>query len=282
MDVFPGSLTLPPRAPETSKRDYGSLLIIAGSVGLSGAASLCAEAALRGGAGLVSVGVPSEIYPIVASCNREALCFPLPSERGLLSPDALEPIKQKLCHASAFVLGCGLGRSESLTALVRQLAGAASCPAVLDADALFALGRDPETILALPRPPILTPHDGEFARLGGALSGDRVENALSFAKSRNCALVLKGHRVICAFPDGAAYQINAGNPGMAKGGSGDALAGLIGSLLCQLPERDAILAACLIHAQSGDKAARRLGEYSMLPRELIAAIPEVMKDMTPT
>ena len=129
-------------------------------------------------------------------------------------------------------------------------------------------------------PPIFTPHAGEFLRLGGTLTGDRVSDARAFATSRQCVLVLKGHRTVCAFPDGEAYIIDAGNAGMAKGGSGDVLAGLIGALCCQLPLKRAVVTACWVHAYAGDVCSEKFGEYAMLPRDLLDTIPEAMKRIT--
>lgn len=274
-------ISLPRRAPVSHKGDYGRLLIVGGSAGLSGAPALCAEAAARSGAGLVSLGVPNSIYPITASRMWEVMCFPLADDgSGRVSELSLPLISEKLSASKVGVLGCGLARSEELKGLCRQLLRESETPLVIDADGLFALGSDAETVRSAKVPPVLTPHEGEFIRLGGSLTGDRAADARDFAESRSCTLVLKGHRTICAFPDGEVRVITQGNPGMAKGGSGDVLAGLIGGLMCQLPLKDAVTAACAIHAAAGDLCAQELGEYSMLPRDIINTIPTVMKKMT--
>jgi NAD(P)H-hydrate epimerase len=209
------------------------------------------------------------------------MCFPLADDgNGRLSKSCLPIIFDKLSSASACVIGCGLGRSDELGETLRVLLRDSDVPLVIDADGLFALGDDPKVITAAKIPPVLTPHEGEFARLGGALTGDRISDACGFAESRSCVLVLKGHRTICAFPDGETVIIPYGNPGMAKGGSGDVLAGIIGGLLCQLPLKKAVTTACAIHALAGDKCAERLGEYSMLPTDIIAAMPEIMREIT--
>ncbi|MEG2009636.1 MAG: NAD(P)H-hydrate dehydratase [Oscillospiraceae bacterium] len=282
-DVFSiglGELFLPKRPKISHKGDYGRLLIIGGCTGFTGAPALCARAAEKAGAGLVSLGVPREIYPIEASRLWSSMPFPLEDDKGKLSLSALPQILEKLSQSDACVIGCGLSRGAELTELVRSLLHTSAKPLVIDADGLFALGNDPETIKSAQTPPILTPHEGEFLRLGGVLTGDRISDARSFAKSRNCVLVLKGHRTICAFPEGEVYIIDAGNPGMAKGGSGDVLAGLIGGLLVQLPQKQAVLSACLIHGAAGDSAAKRLGEYSLLPEDIIYEVAQITKIMT--
>ena len=279
--VLPHELALPAREPITHKGNYGKLLVLGGSVGFSGAPALCTGAALRGGAGTVSLGVPNDIYAISASRIWEAMCFPLPDDGyGRLSASGLPHILERLENANAAVIGCGLARSDELNELVRGIVQNTQTRLIIDADGLFALDNDAEIIKSAKKPPVLTPHEGEFARLGGKLTGNRLADALDFAKSRGCILVLKGHRVICAFPDGEAHIIAAGNPGMAKGGSGDVLAGLIGSLLCQLPVKKAVITACAIHAMSGDFCAEKYGEYSMLPTDMIAAFPEIMRNIT--
>jgi NAD(P)H-hydrate epimerase len=128
-------------------------------------------------------------------------------------------------------------------------------------------------------PVVLTPHEGEFARLGGVLSGDRQADARSFAQKYGCILVLKGHRTVVAFPSGEVYIICAGNAGMAKGGSGDALAGVIGAMLCQLPEKDAVVTAAWLHARAGDIAREKYGEYSMTPSDLIDTLPAATQEI---
>ena len=276
-----GRLSLPKRERLTHKGDYGRLLIVGGSVGYTGAPVLCARAAGRSGAGLISLAVPDSIYPQTAAGLLEPMPFPLTGDgRGKIGIGALSVLMEKTSESDVCVLGCGLGRSEELTGLVRTIACGSQKQMLLDADALFALGKDPEIIKSVQRPPVLTPHEGEFLRLGGTLSNDRTADARSFATERNCILVLKGHRSICAFPDGEVYIIGHGNPGMAKGGSGDVLAGIIGGLLCQLPVKQAVITGCAAHAMAGDACAARFGEYSMLPSDIIEELPNVLKGMT--
>lgn len=274
-------ISLPVRPKISHKGDYGKLLIIGGSVGYTGAPVLCAKAAARCGAGLIYLGVPGKIYEITASRLLESMPFPLDDRgNGRISMSALPVIMDKLNNCDNCVIGCGLSRSEEIGELIRSIVAQSTKQLVIDADGLFALGDDANIIKTAGTPPILTPHEGEYLRLGGVLTGDRVSDARSFAQSRECVLVLKGHRTICAFPDGEIYIISAGNPGMAKGGSGDVLSGMIGAFLGQLSMKKAVITACAVHALAGDLCAERYGECSMLPSDIIEAIPEITKSIT--
>ncbi|NLF34345.1 MAG: NAD(P)H-hydrate dehydratase [Clostridiales bacterium] len=265
---------LPRRARDAHKGHFGRLYCLAGSVGYTGAPVLAARAAVRSGAGLVTLAVPEEVYPIVAVKCDEAMPRPLPADYpGILAQAA---------DSQVALIGPGLGRAPRTARLVRALLKDLSCPVVLDADGINAVsghinsldGRAERGLLT-----VLTPHDGEFGRLGGDLSsGDRLGAARDFAAARGCILVLKGHRTITAFPDGTAYVNTTGNPGMAKGGSGDVLAGVIAALLGQgLVPRMAVPAAVWLHGRSGDLAARQKGEYSMTPSDMIEYLPQAMR-----
>ena len=272
---------LPQRPKISHKGNFGKVLVLGGSVGYTGAPVLCAKAAARCGAGLISVGVPKEIYGVTADRLYEPMPFPLADDgNGRISLSSLPIILEKLSNSDVCVIGCGLSRSDDLRELTHSIIRASAKQLVIDADGLFALGDDPDIIKSAQKPPVLTPHEGEFLRLGGELTGDRISDARKFAQSRECVLVLKGHHTVCAFPDGEVYIINAGNPGMAKGGSGDVLAGMIGALLGQLPQKKAVITACAAHAMAGDLCAHRLGEYSMLPTDILEAIPDVLKSIT--
>ena len=274
-------ISLPTRPKISHKGDFGKLLIIGGSVGYTGAPVLCAKAAARSGAGLIYLGVPDKIYEITAGRLLESMPFPLDDRgNGRISMSALPVIMDKLDNCDVCVVGCGLSRSEEIGELIRSMVTESTKQLVIDADGLFALGDDSNIIKSANRPPVLTPHDGEYLRLGGVLTGDRVSDARDFAQSRECVLVLKGHRTICAFPDGEVYIISAGNPGMAKGGSGDVLSGMIGAFLGQLSLKKAVITACAVHALAGDLCAERYGEYSMLPSDIIEAIPEITKSIS--
>lgn len=274
-------LSLPRRDRAASKRDYGRLLIVAGSVGYTGAPTLAARAAVRGGAGLVYLGVPRDIYSITAVKNDEAMPFPLPCDgEGRLSAAALEQLAARLRGADCLAVGPGLGRSAELSALVSSLLRETRVPTVLDADGLRAVSGEPEALRRAAAPIVLTPHEGEFAYLGGDLSRGRTEGALRLAARCGCAVVLKGRGTVCAFPDGDCFVNTTGNPGMARGGSGDVLTGLMGALLCQLPFKDAVRAAVYLHGLSGDLCAAELGEYGMTPGDIIEKLPSAMKLIT--
>ena len=272
---------LPKRARESSKRDYGRLLILAGSRGYTGAPSFASRAAVRGGAGLVWLGVPESIYAVTAVKNDEAMPFSLPCDaQGRLTAEALPEVEARLERMSCLAIGPGLGRSAGVTEFVQGALAASRVPTVVDADALWALSRDMSSLEDAACPLVLTPHEGEFAMLGGLLDGDRVASARRFASRWGCTLVLKGSGSVVAFPDGECYVNQTGNPGMARGGSGDVLTGLMAAMLCQLPFRDAVRAAVYLHGLAGDMAAGELGEYGMTPTDMIRLLPAALKTVT--
>ena len=272
---------LPKRARESSKRDYGRLLILAGSRGYTGAPSFASCAAVRGGAGLVWLGVPESIYAVTAVKNDEAMPFPLPCDaQGRLTAEALPEVEARLERMSCLAIGPGLGRSAGVTEFVQGALAASRVPTVVDADALWALSRDMSSLEDAACPLVLTPHEGEFAMLGGLLDGDRVASARRFASRWGCTMVLKGSGSVVAFPDGECYVNQTGNPGMARGGSGDVLTGLMAAMLCQLPFRDAVRAAVYLHGLAGDMAAGELGEYGMTPTDMIRLLPAALKTVT--
>ena len=277
--VLEGDIALPKRKPDAHKGDFGRDLIIAGSTGYTGAPVLCASAASRAGAGLVFLGVPEAIYEITASRCSEVMPFPLPSdETGHLTAVAIELLLEKCAAMDVCLLGPGLGRSAGVTAVTEALLRTLKIPLVLDADGINAIAGNIDILDEASPPLILTPHPGEFQRLGGDLSnGDRLGAAKHFAKQHRCILVLKGHRTITAFPDGSAYVNTTGSPAMAKGGSGDVLAGIIASFVGQrFPLKDAVLAAVYYHGKAGDLCAGRGSEYAATADDLILALPEVL------
>lgn len=273
--------TLPKRRPDTHKGDYGRLLILGGSVRYTGAPTLCARAAVRAGAGLVYLGVPQSVYTITAVKNDEAMVFPLPDQDGKLSQESFNQIQNEMKKCDVVVFGPGLGRTEETFRLVRAVVRAATCPMVLDADAIFAVSRDLSLLDRAKAPMYLTPHDGEFQYLiGDRRSTDRVGETRAFAKAYRCTVIRKGMETVCAHPDGSATVLRAGNPGMAKGGSGDVLAGVLGAFLCQLDGDRVAETAVWAHGLAGSICAERLGEYGMNPTDLIEALPEATKRMT--
>lgn len=270
----PGDFPLPRRPRDSHKGDYGRLFILAGSRGYTGAAALCAKAAVRSGAGLVTLAVPEDVYPILAAkCCDEAMVWPLPGDDGAV-PD-------KARGASAAVIGPGLGQGERAAQLVLTLMRELTCPVVLDADGLNLISRHIDVLDERTGLTVLTPHEGEFARLSGRPLpiADRLGTARDFAMAHHCALVLKGHRTVTAFPDGACTVNPTGNPGMAKGGSGDALAGLLGGLLAQSGGPEQAARAVWLHGRAGDLAAADKGEYGMTPSDLIEQIPHAIKEL---
>ena len=268
---------LPRRDPAGHKGDFGKLLCVCGSVGYTGAPVFASRAAVRTGAGLVFLAVPEQAWPVVAVKSEEAMPFPLPeTAEGRLSLLAEEPIRQRAASCDAVLIGCGLGRDRQTDALVRKLLDI-DRPLVLDADGLNALDGCPEQLQRRTGPTVLTPHEGEFLRLGGDLSRGREAAAAAFSRKYGVYLVLKGHRTLVADPEGRLAVNETGNSGMAKGGSGDVLAGMLGALLCQMPARDAVQTAVWLHGRAGDLCAGRMGEYAMNPTDVIAALPEVTK-----
>jgi NAD(P)H-hydrate epimerase len=264
---------IPKRSPYSHKGDYGRVLIIGGSVGYSGAPCLSALAAVRSGAGLVWLGVPQSIYTIAAVKMWEAMPFPLEDSEGHISKSALPEILRRLEGMSSCLIGIGMGRYRDAEAIVEAVLSKAQCPVVLDADGINAVSGNIDILKRAACPVILTPHEGEFRRFGRDII-NREEAAVSFAKESGCTTVLKGHDTVTAFPDGSFYVNGTGNPGMAKGGSGDVLAGMLAGLLGQLPLRAACAAAVWLHGKAGDLAAEKYGEYSMTPSDLIDNIPE--------
>ncbi len=282
-EVSPADVRLPHRPREAYKGDFGRAVILGGSVGYSGAPVLAAKAAVRTGAGLVTVLVPEPIYPIAAAKLTCAMPWPLTADltAGTLGRGAYPKALEKIGGADAALIGPGLSRKPGAAWVARKLTAELSCPLVLDADGINALEGHIDVLDSRrDRLTVLTPHDGEFQRLIGRTPGEdrRVSEARSFAQSHGCVLVLKGHRTVTALPDGRAFVNTTGNPGMAKGGSGDALAGVIVSLLAQgLGAEQAVPWGVCLHGQAGDLAAEEFGEYSMTPADLLDKIPETMK-----
>ncbi len=274
---FVRGLCLPRRPDESHKGDYGKILVLGGSVGYSGAPTLCAKAAVRSGAGLVWLGVPAEIYAVTAAKNDEVMPFPLPSAQGKLSPQALDALDERMAQAEVVVAGPGLGRGEGTGALTEYLLNSDK-PLVLDADCLWALAEQREHLRARKALTVLTPHEGEFERLYPQCSGARQTDALAFSRAYGCVLLLKGHRSLVAFPDGRCYTVGAGNAGMATGGSGDVLAGVLGAMLGQFWGDAALLAGAWLHARAGDLAAAALGEYAMAASDILFYLAEASRE----
>ena len=268
---------LPDRDENAHKGNFGKLLLLCGSRGFTGAAYLAAMGALRTGAGLVFLGVPESIYAIEAIKLNEAIVFPLPDQDGMLSQAAIPQLEKRLPNMNAVLVGCGLGQSEGTMAVVSWLLRNAQCPLVLDADGINLVSGHKDLLRGRTAPTILTPHDGEFARLMGSMEGTSMEAAKIAARELGCIMVRKGHRT--CITDGQREYINCtGNPGMAVGGSGDLLAGIIVSLLGQgLPPLQAAACGCWLHGKAGDQCAAQLGQYGMLPTDMLSALPRLLK-----
>lgn len=261
------------RRRDAHKGDFGRLFILAGSECYTGAPVLASRAAVRSGAGLVTMAVPREIYPIVAVKCDEAMPWSL--------PDNYDSILQKASAADVVLIGPGLGQAERVEALVLNLLRDLTCPVILDADGINIVAKHIDVLDKRRALTILTPHDGEFARLSGCTLpvADRLNAAMDFADLHHCMLVLKGHRTITAIWGRRCLINTTGNPGMARGGAGDALAGLMAGLLVQRPGNlDAVPDAVWLHGRAGDLAAADKGEYGMTIGDLIEQIPYAMKE----
>lgn len=268
---------LPDRDPYAHKGNFGRIFLLCGSRGYTGSAYLAAMGALRAGAGLVFLGVPESIYAIEAGKLNEAIVFPLPDAEGSLSPDAAVQIKEKLASMDAVLIGPGLGQSSGALSALETVLREAKCPVVVDADGINLLGKHKSLLRGRQYPTILTPHEMEFIRLGGHTGPNRADDAMNLARTLGCILVRKGRGTLIT--DGTLLYRNAtGNPGMAVGGSGDVLAGIITAFLGQgLDPIAAAACGCWFHGAAGDLCARELGQYGMLPTDMLEALPRLLK-----
>jgi len=270
---------LPVREEDSHKGTYGKLLAVCGSYGMAGAALLCVGGALRSGAGLVTGAVPASVYPLIAAARPEAMFLPLPEVEGQLSIAAVSPVREAASSATAIVAGCGLRQGEGQRAVLSALLRCGR-PLVLDADGINGISPHILKEEAVCTSLILTPHPGEMARLLDVsteqLAQHRREIVRRFADEYGVTLVLKGHRTLVAAPDRPLLENPTGNPGMATGGSGDVLAGVIGGLLAQgLAPYEAAACGVYIHGAAGDRGAARLSMHSLLPSDLIEELGAV-------
>ena len=268
---------LPERDRKAHKGDFGKILLLCGSRGYTGAAALSAMGALRSGAGLVFLGVPECIYAIEAVKLSEPVVFPLPDADGKLSTAVVPEILERLPKLDAVLVGPGMGQSEGTLAVVKAVLEHFGGPVVVDADGINVLAAHKDILRGRTAPTVLTPHHGEFARLGGILSEDRTGAAEDMARDLGCIVLLKGHRTVIT--DGQTTYINpTGNPGMAVGGSGDVLSGIIVSLLGQgIAPLEAAACGAWLHGAAGDICASEIGEYGMLPTDMVAVLPRLLK-----
>ncbi len=276
--MIPSGL-LPTRPPTLHKGDAGRVFILAGAQGMSGAAALCVQGALRTGAGLVTLGLPKRLHNPMVEKLTEALFIVLPeTSEGTLSLAGLPTILQACEHADAVAIGPGLSQHSQTKQLVRQLLPKITKPLVLDADGLNALAEEVDLLCRRPLPTILTPHPGEMGRLVRLsvedVQRDRQRIATAFAKKYRVVVVLKGHATVVASFDGERYLNTTGNPGMASGGTGDVLTGMIAALLGQqLSWFDAARLGVYLHGLAGDLAAAERGQVGLIASDIVDRIP---------
>ncbi len=274
---------LPPRRPDTHKGDVGRVLILAGSPGLTGAAALCSLGALRAGAGLVTLGIPASLQDLMALKLTEIMTHAFAQTRArTLSLRALPALLKAIDQSDVLAIGPGLSQESQTQRLVARLLPRVRKPSVIDADALNALANHRRALSQLPPRMILTPHPGEMARLlrasSESIQRNRERVARTFAREYGVTLVLKGFRTIVADPRGAIYMNNTGNPGMASGGSGDVLTGVIAGLLGQsLSTFDAARLGVYLHGLAGDLAAAQRGQVGLIAGDLLATIPAAIR-----
>lgn len=267
------------RPDDSNKGTLGSLLCICGSYGMAGAAIMAGKAALRCGIGLLKIAVPKSIYPVCATNILESVYYPLEeTSNGVISSKNTDFLLEMCEKSSAVVIGCGLSVCDDTKNLVQSVITNCEKPLVIDADALNCICNKPEILKNLKAPAIITPHPGEMARLlhstPKTVNSNRENTAIDFAKKFGVVTVLKGAGTIIASPEGEVYINHTGNSGMATGGSGDVLSGIIGSLLAQgAAPINAAAAGVFLHGTIGDLAAEKLGKISMLPTDMIDMIP---------
>ena len=278
----PEATVLPDRPRDAHKGTFGTVVVLAGSLGFTGAAYLSSTAAARTGAGLVRLLVADTIYPILAAKCTEVMATPVPEVApGAVGHAAYDSVLRQMAGAEAGVIGPGLGRDRSTWRLVLDLVQHVACPLVVDADALNALADAPRSRTNLGKNRVLTPHPGEMARLTGktveAISADRVGTARKAAKEWGAVVVLKGARTVVAHPDGRTSEDPHEVPALATGGTGDVLSGIIGGLLAQGSNPfEAAVTGVYIHAAAGRRLSQRLGESGLLASDLLLEIPVVM------
>lgn len=271
------------RRSDTNKGTYGRLFVVAGSRGMAGAAVMCARAAYAAGAGLVTVGAPESIVDTVQGAAPEATCVPLPEEQGLLYGGSRVAVAQAMYRKTAMAIGPGLGIGQGLKDLVTDVVGDASLCRVVDADALNALDNDLHILAHMKGDLIFTPHPAEFARLLGTELSSILEHpmelASAFARKCRVVLVLKGATTIVANQDGAVTLVAAGSPGMAKGGSGDVLTGVIAGFAAQgFSAYESAVMGVYYCAMAGERATAKLGEYSMTPQDTLAELGRAIRE----
>jgi ADP-dependent NAD(P)H-hydrate dehydratase / NAD(P)H-hydrate epimerase len=276
---------LDPRPAQAHKGDYGHLFVLAGSPGKTGAAAMVCQGALRTGAGLVTLGIPASLNPILEAKLTEAMTEPLPDTgNGYLFADALGRIHELLEGKTALALGPGISTLPQVQETLAELIPSVAVPLVVDADGISAIAQRPEILKQCKGSVVLTPHPGEMARLAGItvqqVQDDRIGVAKACATSYNCIVVLKGNKTVIASPEEEVYINPTGNPGMASGGTGDVLTGMIGGLVAQgLPPLKAAQWGVFLHGLAGDMAAKELGEIPLIASDIIDYLPDALREV---
>ncbi len=276
---------LPQRSPDSYKNRLGTVAVIAGAKGLTGAATLSSESAIRSGTGLVYTVVPESLNPILESKLTEVITFPIPdANSGYLSIDELDTILSFIDSKSVVALGPGMGQDDKTIKLVQALLSKIDKPLVLDADGLNSCKNNVQLLKHYKGDLVITPHPGELSRLSGLkiseIVQDRIHIARQYAQEWNCTLVLKGGPTVTASADGNVFINSTGNPGMATAGSGDVLTGIIAAFLAQgMPAADATVAAVYAHGWAGDLAAQELGQMGMVSVDILRHVPLALKQI---
>ena len=273
-----------PRPAESNKGSYGHVLVVGGSVGKAGSVAMAGMAGLRAGGGLSTVATPKSVLETVAGFYPELMTEPLPeTDAGTISTDARDRIDEVAKGKSVVAIGPGISREPQTSELVRSLVAKVRAPTVVDADGLNAFEGRANELNGNGRTLVITPHPGEMARLSGLsiadVQKDRLAVARKFAHDHEVIVVLKGHRTLVVRPDGEAWVNTTGNPGMATGGTGDILTGMVAGMIAQHPEDvfAAVLAAVHLHGLAGDVMRERVGEHSLVATDLLRGLPEAFR-----
>ncbi|MCU1305381.1 MAG: hypothetical protein JWN45_76 [Acidobacteriaceae bacterium] len=278
------AVLLAPRKPDSNKGTFGHVLVLGGSLGKAGAAAMAGMAALRAGAGLVTVGTPKSVQATVAGFAPELMTDPLAeTEKGTFSILALESLRKFSESKDVAAIGPGISGEQEAGQFVRAMLDRSQLPVVLDADGLNAFREHRGDLNGNNRPLVITPHPGEMARLTGLsiqeIQSDRVGVARQYARDHNAYVVLKGHRTVIAEPGGRVWINNTGNPGMATGGTGDILTGIIAGLIAQVPTDipTAVIAGVYLHGMAGDLVRDEIGETSLIATDLLLGLPQAFR-----
>jgi len=273
-----------PRPLASNKGNFGHVLVIGGSVGKAGSVAMAGMAALRTGAGLSTVATPKSVLATVAGFHPEVMTEPLDeTDAGTISTYAGERIDELIKGKTVLAVGPGISRNPKTTEFVRSLVAKCKAPLVLDADGLNSFEGRADELNGKGRTLVITPHPGEMARLAGstiaAVQRDRINVARTFAREHELIVVLKGHRTLIAQPEGTVWVNTTGNPGMATGGTGDILTGMVAGMIAQNPEHivEAVIAAVHLHGLAGDVACESMGQHSLIATDLVEALPEAFR-----